>query len=142
MYAVKFNTSDTIDDDPEYKSKNSFYKQSSNGFNKSSYSRQPSEKFGNSEHNDTNAYFMDKEEQLKDRKVPKHQIDSGSQGNPLIVPKRGVTLIMNGNTVKKSHGTSVANNQVYDYKQNQTKPGMRMSRAQYAATIAVSHFLV
>jgi hypothetical protein len=63
-------------------------------------------------------------------------INGGAHPNHMIVPSKGVTLITNGGAIKKSYSnnTYTTQKQVIGYQQTGNK---RMSRAQYAATIAV-----
>ena len=63
--------------------------------------------------------------------MPEHQIEfnNGSHPNHMIIPKKGVTLITGGSYSQQTNG---------QYARVQKGDGKRMSRAQYAATIAVN----
>lgn len=64
-------------------------------------------------------------------------INGGAHPNHMIVPSKGVTLITNGGAVKKSYSNNNYTNQRQVIGYQQTSGNKRMSRAQYAATIAV-----
>ena len=67
--------------------------------------------------------------------MPEHQIgfNNGSHPNQAIIPKRGVTLITGGGIGNKPYSQPITQG----IRRVQKGDGNRMSRAQYAATIAV-----
>lgn len=140
IHAIKFSTHETIAND-EQKTKGPFFKSNSSKFHPNGTASTISV----STTKENNFYEQPREITLK-QKVPQHQINIGgilAHPNHIMVPNKGVTLIMNNGAVKKSYGqlSNGNNNQNIKYVNGTaaTNPHKRMSRAQYAATIAVSN---
>jgi hypothetical protein len=92
----------------------------------------------------SNQFNSEQPVSTKPKKQQDHliEINGGAHPTHMIIPNKGVTLITNGGAVKKSNpqSNSYTNpKHVIGYQQNSKK---RMSRAQYAATIAVSISLI
>jgi hypothetical protein len=87
-----------------------------------------------------NQFNLEQPVSSKPKKQQDHliEINGGAHPTHMIIPNKGVTLITNGGAVKKSNPQNINYSNpkhVIGYQQNGKK---RMSRAQYAATIAVS----
>lgn len=142
IHAIKFSTHETNNND-ELKTKGPFFKSNSSKFHANGTNGTVS--VGNFKENN---FYEHPSEANSKIKAPQHQINIGgilSHPNQIMVPNKGVTLIMNNGAVKKSYGQAniSSNNQNIKYVNGSvapTNPHKRMSRAQYAATIAVSQF--
>lgn len=136
MYVAKYSTKDLESNDQNVITKGSFFKTPKTDFGINGLHSGELKESTNLYHNEKKGIFYINRNLVQ---LP-HQINIGSQAyahpNHIMVPNKGVTLIMNNGAVKKTHSQQPAVQQIKQYK-SITNPH-RMSRAQYAATIAVN----
>ena len=119
-------------EDDGINTKDSFFKSSQSKY--SDFGRSGKVTINSLKDNNTENKYAPASQMFKPTVMPEHQIELNSGAHPtnMIIPKKGVTLTTGASTVQ-SYSQST-NGQ---YARIQKGDGKRMSRAQYAATIAV-----